>query len=47
MTLAVGTKLGPYEIKAPLGAGRDGRGDSREGYEAGACSETKLTQVGG
>ena len=26
MTLAAGTKLGSYEILAPLGCGRNGRG---------------------
>jgi hypothetical protein len=33
--LATGSKLGPYEVVAAIGAGGDGRGVPREGYAAG------------
>ena len=36
MTLSPGTRLGPYEILAPIGRGRDGRGLSGEGPASGA-----------
>ena len=45
MSLAAGSKLDPYEILAPLGAGGMGEGVSSERYEAEAPSRAEKAEI--